>query len=216
MMRDSSLPKPNRRWYQFSLRTLLVFVLLASLGASWLAVRLHHARRQRDAVIAIRAAGGTVGYDYEVDKTNMFIVQEAEPPAPPWLEWLFGDDFFADVVLVDVYEPDFGDADVEHLKDLTELRSLQLSSTQVTDAGLEHLKGLANLTDLRLHHTQVTDAGLEHLRGLTKLKALYIPFTRVTSKGVERLQRALPNCEIYHSTWAIDLGQRRSASTAEP
>jgi hypothetical protein len=41
-MEDS--PKPKRRWYQFSLRTLLLMMLLVSIGMSCLAVRRHRVR----------------------------------------------------------------------------------------------------------------------------------------------------------------------------
>ena len=62
------------------------------------------------------------------------------------------------------------DAGLEHLKGLTNLKTLYLNSTNVTDAGLKHLKGLTTLQTLYLHRTQVTDTGLEHLKGLTKLQ----------------------------------------------
>ena len=39
------------RWYQYSLRTLLIVMVLASFGLSWFAVKLQQARRQR-AVVA--------------------------------------------------------------------------------------------------------------------------------------------------------------------
>ena len=38
------------RWFQFSLRALLLFVLLVSIGMSWLAVKLQRARQQRETV----------------------------------------------------------------------------------------------------------------------------------------------------------------------
>ena len=47
-------------------------------------------------------------------------------------------------------ERKFSDADLVHLKDLTNLRSLSLSSTKVTDTGLVHLKGMTNLKSLHL------------------------------------------------------------------
>jgi hypothetical protein len=48
--------KRKRRWYQFSLRALLVFVLLVSIGMSWLAVRRQRVRRQReDATVTNRS-----------------------------------------------------------------------------------------------------------------------------------------------------------------
>ncbi len=81
-MTMNDLPKPKRRWFQFSLRALLVFVLPTSIGMSWFGVRLHRVRRQRGAVKAIQKAGGWVNYE------------EPEPWGPPWLRELLGDDFF--------------------------------------------------------------------------------------------------------------------------
>ena len=39
----------KRRWYQFSLRTLLLAVLVVSLAMSWVAVRMERARKRREA-----------------------------------------------------------------------------------------------------------------------------------------------------------------------
>ncbi len=51
-------PPNRRRWYQFRLRTLLVFMLLVCVGLSWFSVKMDQARKQREAVEAIRKAGG--------------------------------------------------------------------------------------------------------------------------------------------------------------
>jgi len=55
------------------------------------------------------------------------------------------------------------DADLERLKGLTDLQSLDLSGTEITVAGLVHLKGLTDLQSLDLTRTDITDAGLVHL-----------------------------------------------------
>ena len=62
--------KPNRRWIQFRLRTLLLFVLAVSIGTSWLGVRLYRARQQSEAAEAIKLARGTVYYDYQMTEAN--------------------------------------------------------------------------------------------------------------------------------------------------
>lgn len=61
---------------------------------------------------------------------------------------------------------------------------------------MEHLKGLTNLVNLYLSSTQVSDAGLEHLKGLTNLVRLELKMTNVTATGIVDLQKALPNCKI--------------------
>jgi internalin A len=67
---------------------------------------------------------------------------------------------------------------------------------KVTNAGLEHLKELTSLRSLVLSDTQVTDAGFVHLKGLTSLESLVLGGTSVTSAGVADLQSALPKCRI--------------------
>ena len=46
---------------------------------------------------------------------------------------------------------------------------LDLAGTAVSDAGLEHLRGLTQLRSLNLAGTSVSDTGMEKLKGLTRL-----------------------------------------------
>lgn len=181
-MSDSDPPKPKRRWYQYSLRTLLIFVTVVAVFCSWFAVRMQRAKRQREAVEAIAKTATRVRYDYHAR-----LSQGAKPPDPLRLRKLLGDDFFSDVVVVGL-KSDAGDAELEYFQRLTELRSLGLSDTQITDAGLEHLKGMTSLKWLNLARTQVSDAGLEHLKGLTSLETLWLTRTQVTDAGLEHLE----------------------------
>ena len=203
-------PEPKRRWYQYRLRTLLVFVLLVSIGLSWFAVKLNQARKQREAVEAITKLGGYVRED------------DATPPGLDWLLRGLGDDFFGSVSYVNLDKggsritdatlahlkalprlrtlmlngTNVGNAGLEHIKGLTNLHDIWLDDTQVTDAGLEHLKGLTNLQDLWLDRTKVTDAGLERLKGLARLEILSLMGTQVTAEGVKKFQQAHRNCEV--------------------
>ena len=63
--------------------------------------------------------------------------------------------------------------DLEQLRDMPELETLDLGGTQITDAGLVHLKALPNLQSLDLFGCP-----------------------NITESGVAELQKALPNCEI--------------------
>ncbi len=163
-------PKAKLRWYQYRLAHLFVFVTICAIPCSWFACKMARARTQKQAVEAIEKMGG-VAYDYQLDASDRFI-PDAEPPGPAWLHNLVGVDFSADVVVV------------------------ILGGPQVTDDDLEHLKVLTQLKSLTLICSQVTDAGLEHLRGMTTLKVLDLEDTQVTNEGVKRLRQALPNCII--------------------
>jgi len=183
-MPQTSNATPKHRWFRFSLRTLLIVVVLLSLPLGWF---VRQAQRQRKAVEAIRKAGGLVWYDYELDEDG-FSTGTEEPPTPAWLRELIGDDFFLDVVGVGVAEDTgVGDVVLEHVKGLTKLEYLVLGGSPITDDGLENAKGLTRLDGLVLLGTQVTDDGLEHLKGLTELEWLELSFTQVTDDGLVHL-----------------------------
>jgi len=179
--------EPRLRWFQYSLSTLLLAVLLVSIGMSWVAVRMQRARREREAVAAIVKLGGQVRYDYQVPQSGNPL-PGAGPPGPAWLRKLLGENFFVTVVGVHLENSSCTDADLEYLAVLTQLRSLELDGTRVTDAGLERLTGLTRLQELGLDGTLVTGAGLKHIEGLTQLQLLDLGGTRVTDAGLEHLK----------------------------
>src|SRR5208282_2405442 len=99
-----STPKPKLRWFQFSLRTLLVFVTLCAIPCSWLAIVVQQAKRERAAVATIEKLGGRVVW------TN--------PIGPVWLRSVLGNDFGRSVEKVYLQDPQVTDADLEPLKGL--------------------------------------------------------------------------------------------------
>ncbi len=180
------------RWrFQFSIRSLLVFVLVCAVMSSWFSVRMKQARRQRDVVAVIVEGDGCVLHDYE-----MVSPWQPEPSAPTWLINLLGVDFFEGVAYADCRSSNF-DGKTAYLSKLTNLE-VYFSGAQVTDSGLVHLEGLTKLRWVDLSFAQVTDSGLVHLEGLTKLRWVDLSRTQVTPEGVKKLQQALPNCEIAH------------------
>jgi hypothetical protein len=214
--------KTNRRWHQYSLRTLLIFVTLFAVACSWFTVKMQHAKRQREAVEAIMQLGGLVLYDYETFqyKDSVHIsgspIIVNEPSTPLWLRNLLGRDFFYNVITVLVYSENgldyiesltqienlyligasSTDATLSQLNRLTKLQTLYLYDSQVTDAGLVNLEGLTNLILLDLNNTPISDAGLENLKRFTKLQTLDLHKTKVTDAGVQDLQKALPKLKI--------------------
>jgi hypothetical protein len=109
------------------------------------------------------------------------------------------------------------DAGLVHLKELINLKELNLEGTRVGDRGLQHLKGLTNLEWLSLIDTQVTSAGLECLKEMKNLKFLKLSFTdvddsgftnlvelalddtKITKAGADKLKQALPQCRVLTS-----------------
>jgi Leucine-rich repeat (LRR) protein len=180
---QSTIPRPKRRWYQYSLRTLLIIVTLFAVACSWFAVKLQQARRQREAVEAIVKLGGWVAYDYQLDASGN-IWQGMEPAGPAWLRKILGDDFFRTVV----YAQPKDDASMLILKDLSEIRRLDLRNSQVTDTGMTVIKDLKRLQWLAIRHLPISDIGLINLQGLYQLQFLDMGDTKVTDEGIKYLK----------------------------
>jgi hypothetical protein len=170
-----------RRRFQFSVRSLLVLVVVVALPCSWLAVEMKKARQQEAVLEPIRRATAShlVGYDWrepdiaydcEFDDAG---VRSLPPnvPEPVWLRNLLGNDFFYNVRRIYAGLSSLSDTDVMHLDVVPTLEYLE-TSRAITDAGLIHLRGLKNLKELDLNGSVVSDA------------------------GVAKLQQALPNCKI--------------------
>ena len=167
-------PKPKRRWFQYSVRTLLVLVTVAAVPCSWVAVKTQQARRERAIAPAIERIGGTAVW--------------ATPSGPAWLRKLLGDDQFTSVDIVRLQNPGITDADLKCLDGLRRLRQLDLYGTRITDAGMQHVKGLSQLEGLYLNGTRVTDVGLQSPKGLGHLQVLQVGGTQVTDIGLKHLR----------------------------
>ena len=192
-----ALITPKRRWAQFSLATM--FVVVTALCV-WLSVVANRAHRQRDAVAAIEALGGRVGYVKPDRKAT-----EAFPT--PFLRRWLSRDYFDDVRAVSLSGTQVTDAGLAHLQGLTRLRWLDLSGTRVTDVGLAQLHGLTGLQELNLDSTQITDAGLAHLQGLMGLRWLDLSGTQVTDVGMSHLQGLASLRRLsFSSTQVTDIG----------
>ena len=79
-MTDTPKTKRKRRFLRFSLRTLLLVMLVLCVVLGWTVNRA----QQRRAVQAVKEMGGSVIYDFEA------VPDEAEPPdrrVPRWSRW---------------------------------------------------------------------------------------------------------------------------------
>jgi Leucine-rich repeat (LRR) protein len=188
--------KRKRRWFQFSLRTLLIVTLVVAIPCAWVGRKIERKRRERAAVALIENLGGHVVYNYQTDGTR-------EPFGPAWLRELLGKDFFSEVDRIRLMS--VTDDVLQQLKQFGELRSLLLDGSGITDPGLEHLEGLTHLSDLNLSRTAITDAGLAHLAGLADLERLDISESHITGAGVDSL-KGLPHLQMLelHQTQITD------------
>ena len=137
-------PKRRRRWYQFSLRTLMLFMFVCAVGSAWVGWELEATRREQAVVAEIEARKGEVEYH--------------ESPLPPSI--------------------------ARHFR---KVRTVYISTFDITDAQLERLKELPSL-----EHLVATDYNY--------IFALHEP----DEADMRRIQKALPNCKVEAILWTVD------------
>ncbi len=176
--------RPWWRYLRFSLRGLIVVVLIIGGSLGWV---VHRARVQREAVAAIEKAGGTVVYEGDSGRPIYLPRKPAsELRALSWLVKRVGVDYFDGVVRVALTGKDSAAA-LSYIGDLPHLKSLFLDVPNLTDADLVNLKGLHELELLSLND-KVSDAGMKHLKGLSGLGKLYLGRTRISDAGLAELE----------------------------
>ncbi len=103
-MNDQAKPvaRPWRRFLRFSVRWLIVVVLVIGAGLGW---TVRSARIQREAVAAIQHAGGIVHYDSEWSINNGNCMPGGKRQPPKWLVNLIGVDYFGHAIYVELMVP---------------------------------------------------------------------------------------------------------------
>jgi Leucine-rich repeat (LRR) protein len=183
--------KPSRRrWrFQFSLRSLLIFVSVVGVLCGYLGIFIQNVQKQRKAVKSIQRLGGQVHYDYEYDWSAF----EATPPGPAFLRKMFGDDIFANVVDVSLYSETTAiqDKDVVILRELPRIKILSLNGPDITDESLKIVAELELLESLGLYRTKITGEGLKLLERNANLRHIVFDGPTVndtTLANIEKLQ----------------------------
>lgn len=167
--------RPNRRWLQFSLRT---FLILVTLLAFWLGYISYHARNQRAAVARIEQLGGRVKYDWQMGSPTSSA--QHNPPGWAWLRRLVGDEYFQDVVFVN------------------------LAETKVSNDDLRLVARLRRTKELFLSNTEISDDGLTSICGMSELRFIGLDKTNVTNKGILALPQPRNGCSIFLSDAGVD------------
>ena len=182
-------PKPRRRWFQFSIRSLLLLTAaVAAIFAFW----VRPALEQRAVLQSLRGHYTYVTYDVP---RHLSTGQPTPRFVPRWLIDRLGIDFFANITGLEVYNAN--DDVLLRLTALPRLNELLLHGTDfTTDEGLSSVGKLGQLQVLGLSHTKTNDTRLKHLRGLKKLEQLELSDTSVSEAGLAALKQALPQCKV--------------------
>jgi hypothetical protein len=179
-------PAPSRRWFRFSLRTLLAAVAVLAIVFGWVAWRLDRAREQGRVLADLYSATGVSFVGFDMPKSS---------PESLKTQWVFGHFFRVDRLEIGPL-PHTPDNALKHLPRLPQLEKLKIESDAITDDGLRHLLGIKRLRVLGIVSAQLTDDGLLILGQMKQLQELAVESPRLTIGGIERLKRDLPHCQI--------------------
>ena len=198
VLRRTELPQPRtvlsndrsrRRMLplRMSVRALMMIVLILGGMLAWV---VHLAHAQRDAVAAIRSAGGQATYDWQLKRLPNGVARldpKARPWAPSWLLEHLGPDYFGHVEDVTL-ETRNADAVMKQVEKLDKLRVIRVSTggidvAPLARAGLESLpnvgltrfKGLFELVTTGLNPPEFNGKNFKYLRNMTRLETLQLP-----------------------------------------
>jgi hypothetical protein len=221
MTMDDQLPKsvastkPRRRWYQFSLRTMLIVSVLFSFAAAWYGSN-HLRIDKRDRLVAQLEADfcqvicGTNRYHY-----GAFSDAPVGSDPQPWFlpRWIFGREANETILGLQVYPTArLFNNNYQVLREMPELALLGLHGTKCDDRVIKEIHDCApNLRMLEFSYTEVTaasfrelhrfkdlrsifalnldDACLECFSTITQLEQLIISDSNITDLGLEHLGR---------------------------
>jgi hypothetical protein len=157
------------RWWQFSLRRMIIWVTILGLALSWLGNEMLRARRQRQIVETIQRLGGRVRYDY--DPAEIRGTRQHQRSRGRWLTELVGPDLFAHMSGVYLGENTSAtDEDLEFLSELPQLQAVELFGQGITDKTIDRLKSTRGLRGLHLDDTLCTTAAVSRLAAASSLE----------------------------------------------
>ncbi len=191
----SDTVRDRRPGCQFSLRTLLLFVLVTGIRSGWIGSWMKWKREQREAINRLRAYG-TPPVMSRITDTTVFRANESVTDSDlEEIQRLLR--YVPNIECVSLEGTAVKGPELGHLASLPKLTRLELKGTPIGDAGLMHLREVPNVTYVGLAGTLVTDAGLDVLQELTQLETLDLCNTEVTEARVRELQETLPGCRVY-------------------
>lgn len=208
----------RRRWYQFSLRTLIVAMVVASVLLGLFASRLQRARRQAAAVAVIRDHG-SVEYDYAYrrDGEMKLRLQNGKSNVPHWLLDRLGEDFFHDVVLVlarqqSLRSPTESDKFGQSISQLPTLEELYVDAYRDDEIDLSPLQGMRRLEHVSISGGRLNNASLDAIKPLPALRNLELDGVRLEKPRLASLKRIRPLSELALRRIDLDLGDLSSVA----
>jgi len=191
-----------RSIFRFSLRRLLICVILLAVGMAFL---LRPAWQRNKIHKQIAAWGGTIYESVSVLELPMETRwQRLKHFYWQLVERRLGKDYSDSCERIEFSGTLAKDDDLLFLAQCSDLRSIFVNNADVGDSLAAALSKLPQLYTIDLEGTRITDAGLESLSTCRGLRMINVTESYATRIGVAKLQKAIPAAEIYWSRSASD------------
>jgi hypothetical protein len=199
--------EPRRRWrFQYSVRTLLIFVTVVGVLCGWLGMFLQRVRHQRIVMAQIEALGGGIEGTVFLSNAEWVWFTREYPVKDKELFSSFRE--LPQLKEVVLKGPGITDEWLKYFVDLPNLEHLFLNNTNITGEGLGQLEKNKKLRLLSLSGATVNDSTLKIIENLANLRILYIDQTSVTDDGMIYLARLsrLRYLEFFSNKGITDVG----------
>jgi Leucine Rich repeat len=168
-------PKRKRRRFQFSLRTLSVFVTGAAIICGWYAAKIHHAADEDALIDAAQKIEGRVEVAYS---------------GPDWMSFIYPRRLRRHVIGVS-FDLSSGDCRQEDLRlclaGFPELQWLDLGRIPLDEEGLRYVGRMDQLSRLIMTDSSLTESGAAQLARLPKLQELNLSGCQIDNSAIRRL-----------------------------
>jgi Leucine-rich repeat (LRR) protein len=155
---------------QLSVRALMALVLALGGSLGWV---IHRAHVQRDAIMTIERAGGSVGYGNPTPGTPGGVTSaRPDTPMTAWVRRHLGRDFTDTATYVYLSGKQFDDEALRAACRLLWLEELWVENTCATDLAAEDLRHLKRLRVLNLKLNRITGRPLRHIGEMSELREL--------------------------------------------
>lgn len=203
-------PRPRRRWFQFSLRSLL---LIMTVLAVWLGMQMDRVRKRQQALEMVLGHSGSVSnsaaldshekrYDantaeveYQLARTKGRSAKGTAVSAGE-VDRLRVQRLWAQGIFDEGHRPFWCPRWALPDETFVKVTHISLIDRSIDDDDVKSLQVFAELEYLDLRGTRITDLGLRRLACLKNLRHLDLTNTNVTGEGVRKLREALPDCDI--------------------
>jgi hypothetical protein len=162
-------------------------LLFLTLLCIWLGVKVNQARRQKEAIAALRSIDAAIRFHHQLDEEGKEELT-SEPPGPAWLRQITGDEYFQRVHTVSASSVAFTDEYAAYLSAFKDLAKLHIWSIEATDEVLAQIGDTDDLEEVEVIDCAVGDLFIARLAHSKRLKTLTLDTTRVTARGLKALE----------------------------